>query len=340
MALPKVWWLDDTDPISAKKKLAAVRQQLADWDWTRFVEDKYEASKDAYLCLSEWLSTPSMLAPGKAVYFYGVPFKKSDYSNKLANDFDHIHPSVILIIIAKPDKVSPLYKKVQSMVTSKTGRADEAFEFDRKPETITWIKDRGQDLGVKIDDEAASMLADFSGFDPAMICMELQKLKHMTTDGQITAKIVEAGAFVNTASDVKKLTDMIVADDCEMAHEFLQRLLDRGEDPLKICGFLQDWSTKTALAESCGCDYNSIKVKVAQCLKYDKDTKKPVPMFAKPGAVYHSCTAYAGAKKSRFWAFKGLELMGKLQISIRTGEDGTRAMHEYVKALTKDQRDG
>lgn len=340
MALPKVWWLDDSDPVAAKKKLEAVKQQLAGWDWDRFIDDRYESPKDAFKGLLEWLSAPSLLSAGKVVYLYGVPFKKSDLANKLADEFDNIHPNVILVIIAKPDKTSPIYKKVQSMVVSKTGRADEAMEFGRKPETITWIKERAADMGAKIDDQACAMLADFSGFDPSMICMELQKLRYFSQDGVIDPKIVEMAAFPQTDADVKKVSEFILADDCEMAHEFVQRLLDRGEDALKIAGFLQDWSTKMALAESCGCNYDSIKVKVAQCLKWDKDTEKAVPMFPKPGAVYYACNDLAGAHKCHFWAFKGLELMGRLQLAIRSSEDKTRAMHQYVKALTKDQRDG
>lgn len=340
MALPKVWWLDDTDPISAKKKLAAVRQQLAGWDWNRFVDDQYESAKDAFFSICEWLGTPSMFSTGKVVYFYGIPFKKSDWANKLAEEFENIHPSVILIIIAKPDKVSPLYKKVQSMVTSKTGRADEAFEFDRRPETIAWIRDRAADLGAKIDEDACAMLADFSGFNPTMICMELQKLRHFAPDGRITAQVVESAAFVQTEADVRKVADYVLADDPDMAHEFVQRLLDRGEDPLKICGFMQDWAVKMALAESAGCNYESIKVKVAQCLKWDKEAKKSVPMYAKPGAVYHACTALSSSKKKPFWAFRGLAQMGKLQLSLRRGEDGTRAMHEYIQALIQGKTDG
>lgn len=357
----KIYWIDDTDLWLAQKKYAAARAKYSECDWVRFKDDGYDNLESAYKDLVATLFTMPMFTPGKVVYCWGVPLKKAagEYHQLLAKQFEKIATNVCFMIIAQPDLRSSIYKAAKAH-----GKADDPFELN-KLNAVGWITEQAATLKLKIDKQSCQMLADLTDFHPAKIQNELTKLMHLASDGQISPRLVAMAGYGEGRSDVKELGTFILNNDGENAHEFLQRLLDRGEPPLKICGYLQDWITRLGAAHAAGCNFEAIRADVAELKKWDPSDKKDkhgnavyetvnddkwghycrrdgtaASMFGNPNSLWYACKELGGATKPPDWAYDGILKMFRLQNALR-GEDvdEAKAMHEFVSGLIRIKKD-
>jgi len=345
----KAWLLDDTDIFTAQEKLAEGRKKYAEFDWVRFDEGLYTNSNEAYKSLINDLCTKSIFCPGKIIYCYGMPFRKSEHYAKLIKEIPKIPENVCFIIIVRPDKGSILYKGLKALAQAKV---DEPLNID-KNNAIEWIMVQAGKLGLKIDNQACGALADITSFNPAKIQQELRKLKELTTDNTISIRLIEIGGFGDGHSDIRDLGSAIISNDGVKAHEYLQRLLDKGEPALKICGFLQDWITKLAIAQSSRGNFEVIKETVSGFKKWEKDDVgvhetidderwghfsrwkgETVSMYNNPNALYYSCKELRESKKKANWAYGALNKMGKLQELLRKGGmNEVKLLHAFVADL-------
>lgn len=349
----KVYWMDDTDPWQVKSNLAAARKKFGECDWVRFCDDTHENAGEAYKNLVSLLCLPPVFDPGRVVYCYGAPLKKSsaEFHAKLIKVFEKIPPNVCMMIIARPDRGTILYKGVKAMEKTK---AEEAFELN-KTNAIDWIVVQASKLKLTIDKQACMMLADITDFSPAKIQNELIKLQWFAPDKIISGRVVSMGASSPNRTDVKDLGEYILNHNAEEAHEYLQRLLDRGEPPIKICGFLQDWITRLAIAQSGNCNFEAIKNDVTELKKWqasDEEESKyetidddkwghycrrkgeSVPFFANPKSMFYPCDSLRKSGNPPGWAYDGLMRMYALQLSLRAEDvDKNKAMHEFVANL-------
>lgn len=356
----KVWWMDDSDLLLVKSKLDAARQKYSDYDWVRFTDDSYANLDEAYKNLVNMICMRSPFSPGKIVYCYGLPLKKqaADFHTLLAKDLARIPENICFIIIARPDKGSSLYKATKALVEEKQAKLEEAFELT-KTNAVDWIMAQASALKLTIDKHACMMLADLTDFSPAKIQNELLKFQSLVTDGMISVRIVAMAGFGHGTTDVKELAQFILKDDGDSAHEYLQRLLDRGEPPIKICGYLQDWITRLAIAQSAKCNFEAIRNDVAELRKWQKDDKKDsyesvydekwghfsrwkgesAPMFANSNSLFYSCKELREANKPINWAYDALYRMGVLQEQLRKdAADEVKLMHRFISSLIRERK--
>ena len=357
--MKKVWWLDNTDPVSARKKIKSVKQkQCSEWEWLQFDEQVYESGIEAVRDLIQGITLPPMFMPGRMMYCYGIPFDKDKKSAEmLINALEDIADNVVFLVIARPDKTSAMYKAFQKMAAKDAGIVDEAFELT-KDNAVAWIESRAKDVGVTIDKLACQILTDMCDFDPGAVCAELAKLRYATQDRHVSAAIVETYCNGYGSANVFSLGGLILKGDGEGAHELLQRLIDKGESPIKICGLLQDWAQKIALAASCKCDIEVLKERLANVKKWQKEPEKDngvsrtervcndswgwfvrykgesVPMYSNPSALFYPCKDLAAAKKPPFWAYDALKKLGRLQIELRRKNvEHDKLMHLFIDSL-------
>jgi hypothetical protein len=360
-----VWWIDNTDPISVRIKLATVREgQFSDFEWINFNEDAYESPKHAFAALIGCIGTSPMLAPGRAVLCHGIPLAtvaaelRSNLHHKLAGEIELIHDNVVFIIVAKPDEGGILYKAFEKMAKDGRGEADKELKLS-KSNVIGFIEGHCRRLGVTIDRPSCEMLADLTNLNAASICNELHKLKHLATDKQISPRLVEMGCSSNDATaTVISLSNLIIGKRADAAHETLQRMLDRGENVMGICGYLQGWLTRLALAESCDCDVDKLKIKIGYAKKWkpadaeDERRKmeraftecwgyhvryvgESVPFFPSQGALTYACNELVSAKRSALWAHNALRRLFQMQVDLRKdkGIDPNILLHKFVSDL-------
>jgi DNA polymerase III subunit delta len=95
------------------------------------------------------------------------------------------------------------------------------------------------DLGVKIDREAAALLADILNNEPARIRIELEKLaSYVLGRGRITSADVETLVVAARRNTVWQLADMLAGRQRDAALHFLDNVLREGEPPAMIVGAL------------------------------------------------------------------------------------------------------
>ena len=350
----RIWWLDDSDPVLCASKLASVRKQTEGFEWLRFNEELYSTPEDAFKDLYDLILGQSMFCPGKVVQCSGIPLKgMTEMHHKLGGVLRLIPEGVLFIIVARPDKAGVLYRGFKEMEKAGLGVADDSFDLNAT-NAVEWITLRARGIGAEIDRKACQMLADLMDFSPVAICSELRKLKHLAPEGKISERVVEMGCSGKGETDIMSLGGMILSGNSAAAHELVQRLLDKGESPLRICGWIQDWLGKMALAEGCGCDADMLKTEIAGARKWkataidDENARRErvasdrwgvfsrregegLPMFPNSGALWHACSERSKAPMPEGWAYDALARLGKLQVSLRENRgDPAALMHLFV----------
>lgn len=103
----------------------------------------------------------------------------------------------------------------------------------------TLAAEMAKELGVEIDREAATLLADILNGEPARMRVELEKLAaYVQGRGRIRTDDVEALVVAARKNTVWQLADMLAARRRNDALAFLDNLLREGEQPVGLVGAL------------------------------------------------------------------------------------------------------
>lgn len=340
MAMPRLWWLDDRDRYLAGEIIREVKaEKLASWEWKRYVEDDQRIGSEttaqaAVRCKKALLTavgTCSMFKPGKVVYCYGIPSFQSDLAKEL-----FVADKVLLVLVAKIDKSTALYKAALKMEESKLARIDEA-ESVKPHRAQEWVSKRAAELGMKMDPAACKLIVDIVGFkgpyDPVMdqnkMHMEILKVRD-TIPGDVAAPwAVEQVAIGDGSASTKSLQEAIVAGDIGAANKVLCRMLSRGDSPMGIVGFLADWVRKLAVIEGASVDDRAGLVSRMRKRGTEhgpgeieewgwvKKRYEPVPMYPKTGALAYAHKDSVAMGKKRGWCARVMGVIGKAEIDMR-----------------------
>ena len=367
----KVWWVDTTDWFGARAKIdAAKRDKLAEWDWIRFDDSIYHSPEDATPRFLTLLLMPPAFSVGKVISCCGIPLRKAPEKcqAKFMESLADIPENVLLLITTPVDKVCSLYKALVKM----KGEAviEEAPELTPK-NVVKWIQERAGLCKLTIDAYACQLLADQADLNPGKISSDLEKLKALSQDGHVSAKMVETAAFGFGNVNVFELSKAIADGKGEIAHEKLQRLLERGEDHEGIFAFLQDWLLRLCFAEGCG---RSLAATEANCKDVKKWKREPVadkrepktetigvedkrnawgkefvrfkgetvPTFANPKALSHACDDLKRGRLPAQWPYYAYRRLGELQLNLRQGKgceasDPGKMLHLYISEIMECQ---
>lgn len=339
--LPKIWWIDDSDLYSAKNKINAVRtKQLTDWSWSRFCEDDHKSSSDAFESLLIEIGTKSMFDAGKVIVFNEIP----SFQVKFSSCLDKISEGVLLIFVTKFDKTCSLVKRLLERKKSFEDKKEkDTFSLieDKvvltKDNAVDWITERASLFDLKIDKYCCKMLADFCEFLPNKITGELEKLKHVCIDKEVTPDLIMLSCFQVGNAEISEMCNAIMDNDGETSHNQLQRLIDAGNDGVKMCGYFMDLARKLAIAQDCNYEYKNREDDLSSLKKPEKQddgSYKQIPMFPNIKALYYSCKSLRESEKPQGWTYELIYKIGKLQEKLR-GEKGNESLllHEFVSSL-------
>jgi len=96
-----------------------------------------------------------------------------------------------------------------------------------------------KEMGVAMDRDAASLLADAVNIEPARIRIEVEKLSlYVQKAGKITSRDVQALVVDARKHDVWQLAEMLAGSRREAALQFLDSLIRNGEEPAMLVGGL------------------------------------------------------------------------------------------------------
>ncbi len=139
--------------------------------------------------------------------------------------------TVLLFEVPKLDKRQRLYK-----ILNEKALIVELTIGDQAPQFAAQM---AKELGAEIEPLAATLLADITNREPALMRMELQKLSLFVQGrGKITPADVRELVPNARKNTVWELADMIASRRRDHALQFLDNLLREGEEPVALVGVL------------------------------------------------------------------------------------------------------
>jgi DNA polymerase III delta subunit len=139
-------------------------------------------------------------------------------------------PDAVLVAIARGKAPKPLAKAVE-----KAGGEVREYVAPKPWELPKWILERGRELGLQVDQEAAKELVAQVGTGQQRLSRELEKLAlaiHPSTS--VTTADVDALAARDTAPQVYDLADALVAGDLRATLALAEQLESHGERPGRL----------------------------------------------------------------------------------------------------------
>lgn len=359
----RTWWLDTIDLEGAKRRLEIEKaSHMQDWETVRFDESTYGSSDEAASALMVLMTTPPTFAPGKIILCQEIPVRKASekQQKRFADLLYEIPENVLLLVMTRLDRTTSLYKTIVKLAKEGLAKAESPAPLSEDT-AVAWTNERAAELKLTVDPLAGLLLARLSEMNPGKICGELRKLKAFSTNGHISAKMVETVAFGQGTVNIFALGEKMLAKDEEGAHKVLQTLFDHDEDPEGICAILQEWLQRLWFLE--GHDRN-LKATQAACdgimkWKKEKGTKdrevvniptwgrffrdkgESVPMFSNPQAFWHSWDAMQKNATPREWACYAYKKLGEVWLKMRMegrNVDPKRLLQYYVSEMVVCQK--
>ena len=156
---------------------------------------------------------------------------RAGFEKGLAEYISRLPDSVALIVLVDEtlEASNPLVK-----AASEHGKVIQSM-LPRGTALVSWIKRRAQSIGVSINEEAATLLANYIGNQLRLLANELAKLATYVGDGgtitvddvrQLSAQVQEARIF--------DLTDALAQRNQKQALTILHDLLADGEPPIRL----------------------------------------------------------------------------------------------------------
>ena len=156
---------------------------------------------------------------------------------KFKNLLDSVPPTTALVLIE--DRILDKGHWLMRWIQSNNKRSwSQVFSLPKGAAVNRWIQDQADQLGGKIDHEAAQLLASYLDEDPRLANMEIQKLlTYVDLSRPITETDVRNLTPDVRDGDVFAMVDAIGYGDGERAMFMLRRLLE-DSDPLPLFGMI------------------------------------------------------------------------------------------------------
>jgi len=139
-------------------------------------------------------------------------------------------PDTVLVAIARGKALKQLSKAVE-----KAGGEVREYPAPKPWELPKWILERGRDLGLQVDGEAAKELVALVGTSQQRLSRELEKLAlavHPSVN--VTTADVELMAASDTSPQAYDLADALVAGDLRATLALAEQLESHGERPGRL----------------------------------------------------------------------------------------------------------
>jgi DNA polymerase III subunit delta len=139
--------------------------------------------------------------------------------------------TILLFEVPKLDKRQRLYKILNEKAL--------IVELTIGDQAAAFVAQMAKELGAEIEPAAATLLAEITNREPALMRMELQKLS-LYAQGRGRVTVADVKELVPNArkNTVWELADMIATRRRDHALQFLDNLLREGEEPVALVGVL------------------------------------------------------------------------------------------------------
>jgi DNA polymerase III subunit delta len=177
------------------------------------------------------LGTSSLLGGMRVVVIRDAEGLKKDQSEALARYLEAPSPDVVLVLIAQGrTKLDAIVKKSGEVI---------ALDPPKGRRLVSWLRQRGRDNNLKLDDRASWALIESVGTDLRELDNALQQIATANGSGATIGAREIHRAFPRLADErIFALTDAVGERRLPHAMTALRRLLDQGEEPLVVFGSL------------------------------------------------------------------------------------------------------
>lgn len=202
--------------------------------------DETDASEILTLC-----GNLPMFAARRLVVVRDVGDLRAKDAERLLPYLDAPVETTCLVLTGK--KVDGRVKFFQALKKVAVTVACEPLEARALP---AWIREQAAALGLRLDEPARALLQEAGGGDLGVLRRELEKLSaYVVPRKTVTVGDVEAVQGADTGGTVWNLLEALRRKDREGSLRFLGKVLDAGEPPLKVLGFLaacwrQEWKAR------------------------------------------------------------------------------------------------
>ncbi len=156
---------------------------------------------------------------------------------------------VLLIIAGKIDKQSTNSKWYKAL--DKAGATVQVWPVDAK-ELPRWLQQRVRNAGMSIDNDALQLLCERVEGNLLAAVQEVEKLKLLATDAQITAATVTAAVSDNARYNLFGMTDCALQGDATASLRMLHGLRGEGsEPPVILWALLREIRTLVQAQQAC-----------------------------------------------------------------------------------------
>ena len=156
---------------------------------------------------------------------------------------------VLLIIAGKIDKQSTNSKWYKAL--DKAGATIQVWPVDAK-ELPRWLQQRVRNAGMSIDSDALQLLCERVEGNLLAAVQEVEKLKLLATDAQITAATVTAAVSDNARYNLFGMTDCALQGDATASLRMLHGLRGEGsEPPVILWALLREIRTLVQAQQAC-----------------------------------------------------------------------------------------
>jgi DNA polymerase III subunit delta len=139
-------------------------------------------------------------------------------------------PDTVLVAIARGKAVKQLCKAIE-----RAGGEVREYPSPKPWELPGWVAERGRELGLQVDKEAAKELVALVGTSQQRLSRELEKLTLALHPGtNVTPHDVESLAAADTPPQAYDLADALVAGDLRATFSIAERLESHGERPGRL----------------------------------------------------------------------------------------------------------
>lgn len=158
---------------------------------------------------------------------------QKEYDRYLKDYFENPLPSTVFLIVnGAPRKGSVDLSRMPGAVAVDCSRADDGT-IDR------WIYTMLRRYGIDVDAESCALVREYCLSDMTRVASETEKLAAYAGEGgTITEGDVEEIVFRDTAYRIYEMSDAAGRGDYSLYLSILNDLLDRGEEPMGVIGYL------------------------------------------------------------------------------------------------------
>jgi DNA polymerase-3 subunit delta len=250
---PNLHFITGSDEAEVRRTAQGLAAKLAPPDSGDFGIETMEAPADTVDCsidLVEQTIQSILTVPmfgEKLVWMKGVTFLKDSVQGrseavqesleKLIKILEKGLPEGITLLISAPeaDKRRTSYKSLSAIANTTLCDKFEIPFGGSENDLIDWVIDRCRDRGVRMEEEAAVILANRVGANSGQLDSELSKLAASTGNGAVvTAQLVRDLVPLTRAGGIFDLSNAINKRDLPLCLDTLQQLRRQGENAVGI----------------------------------------------------------------------------------------------------------